>query len=119
MPNRIVVTKPDQLPWQDLPGGLKYKFVASGSRFLTGIAVVQPGMGECWHKHADDVEESYYVLRGRGTMSWKSGGDTHTLDFGSGDAVYLSLGLENEFTNTGTDELWILFTITNAEKMRD
>jgi mannose-6-phosphate isomerase-like protein (cupin superfamily) len=119
MSNSVVLTSAEQPSWQELDGGLKYRFVASGGKFRTGIAVMQPGMGEVWHRHADDVEETYYVLRGRGRISWKSDGMVSTIEFGSGDALYLPCGLENELKNIGSDELWIVFNITNAEKMRD
>ncbi len=119
MQTEIVLTKVDQLEWQTLSGGIKYKFIATGDKFLTGIGVAQPGYGETWHKHTDEVEESYYVIKGQGKISWKSGKEEHSLDFSAGDAVYLPRGVENEFVNTGNDELWILFNITNAEKWRE
>jgi mannose-6-phosphate isomerase-like protein (cupin superfamily) len=115
----IILTKADQLEWKDLPGGIRYKFVATGSRFMTGIGVAQPGSGETWHKHAEEVEETYYVIKGQGRISWKSNGEVHTLDFSAGDALYLPHGVENEFVNTGEDELRLLFNISKAEKMRE
>lgn len=58
----IVCTTVERLEWQVLPGGFKYKFIARGDRFLTGIGVAQPGGGESWHTHTKEVEETYYVL---------------------------------------------------------
>jgi len=119
MPKEIILTKVDQLEWQTLSGGFKYKFIATGGKFITGIGVAQPGSGETWHKHTDEVEESYYVLKGQGKISWKSDEKVHSLEFSAGDALYLPYGLDNEFVNTGDEELWLLFNITKAEKMRE
>lgn len=115
----IQLTKTDRLEWNDLAGGIRYKFVANGAGFMTGIGIAPPGSGETWHKHTDDVEETYYVLRGRGTISWKSDGEVRSLDFSAGDALYLPHGIENAFVNTGDDELHLLFNITRAEKLRE
>ncbi|MBI4590688.1 MAG: cupin domain-containing protein [Candidatus Rokubacteria bacterium] len=119
MRDGIVCTKVEQLEWQILPGGFKYKFIAQGDRFLTGIGVAQPGGGESWHKHTRAVEETYYVLKGKGEISWKSDGKVHKLAFSEGDAMYLPYGIENQFVNTGDGELWLLFNITNAREMRE
>lgn len=115
----IVCTKAERLEWQVLAGGFKYKFIARGGKFLTGIGVAQPGGGESWHKHTKAVEETYYVLKGKGEMSWRSNGRTHKLQFSEGDAMYLPYGIENQFVNTGEGELWLLFNITNAKQMRE
>lgn len=119
MQNSVKLMKSAPLPWNELPGGLKYKLVATGTKFTTGIAVAKPGEGESWHKHTDEVEESYYIAKGQGRIAWKSDGNVHTLEFSSGDALYLPHGLENEFVNTGNDELMIIFTLTNAAKLRE
>jgi mannose-6-phosphate isomerase-like protein (cupin superfamily) len=119
MQKSVRLMKPVSLSSNELPGGLKYKLVATGSKFTTGIAVAEPGTGESWHKHTDEVEETYYIVKGQGRIAWKSDGDVHTLEFSSGDALYLPFGLENELVNTGKDELTIIFTITNATKSRE
>lgn len=115
----ILLTKTDQLEWKNLEGGIKYKFIASGSNFMTGLGIAQPGGGESWHKHTENVEETYYIIKGQGKMSWKSGGEVRSLNFSTGDALYLPHGIENEFVNTGDDELLLLFNITKAEKLRE
>lgn len=115
----IILTKTDRLEWKNLAGGIRYKFIADGEKFMTGIGIAQPGSGETWHKHAEDVEETYYVIKGQGRMSWKSDGEVRSLDFSDGDALYLPHGVENEFVNTGAGELWLLFNITKAEKLRE
>lgn len=115
----IIRTEAGRLDWNDLPGGIRYKFVATGCKFMTGIGVAQPGSGETWHQHAEDVEETYYIIKGQGKISWKSDGEVRSLDFSAGDALYLPHGIENEFVNTGDEELWLLFNITRAEKMRE
>jgi mannose-6-phosphate isomerase-like protein (cupin superfamily) len=116
----IQLTKAYQLEWKDLAGGVKYKFIATGDKFMTGIGIARPRSGETWHKHTENVEETYYVLNGQGTISWKSdGGEVRSLEFSAGDALYLPYGIENEFVNTGDDELRLLFNITRAEKLRE
>lgn len=119
MEKDIVVLKSGDIEWKSLSGGFKYKFIASGDKFMTGLGVAQPGDGEAWHKHTTEVEETYYVLRGQGEISWKSEGKLRKLSFAAGDAMYLPFGVENEFINTGKDELWLLFSITKAEKLRE
>lgn len=119
MSSDIVFTKTDQVEWQHISGGFKYKFIAKGDKFLTGIGVAQPGNGETWHKHTADVEETYYVLKGSGKISWRSNGEEKHFEFSEGDAFYLPYGNENEFINTGQEELWLLFNITNAQKFRE
>ncbi len=109
----------DQVEWQTLPGGFKYKWIAKGGKFLTGMGVAEPGGGETWHKHTREVEETYYILKGQGRISWRVDGKVYHQDFSAGDALYLPLGNENEFVNTGKEELVLLFSITNAEKMRE
>lgn len=115
----IRLTKVDDLEWKTLSGGFKYKIIAQGEKFMTGIGVAQPGHGETWHKHTEEVEETYYVLKGEGDMAWKSGGGEKRIKFAEGDAMYLPFGVENQFVNTGDTELWLLFTITRAEKLRE
>lgn len=115
----IILEKTGDIEWESLSGGFKYKFIATGEKFLTGIGVAQPGSGETWHKHTAEVEETYYVLRGQGEIYWKSGDAVKKLKFSAGDSMYFPFGVENEFINTGDDELWLLFNITNAEKMRE
>lgn len=116
---QIVLTKVEQGDWQTLPGGIKYKCLARGDKFRTSIGVAQPGGGETWHKHTEEVEETYYVLKGKGKISWKSNGAVCNLDFSEGDAMYLPYGIENMFINTSNEELWLLFSITNVEKTRE
>lgn len=119
MDKEITLIKVDELEWETLSGGFKYKMIAQGEKFVTGIGVAQPGDGETWHKHTDEVEETYYVLRGEGEIAWKSDGTVHKLRFSAGDAMYLPFGIENEIVNTGENELWLLFNITKAERMRE
>lgn len=108
-----------ELEWRELPGGFRYKFIAVGDRFLMGIGVASPGGGEIWHKHAPEVEEIYYVLKGKGKIAWKLNDAEQALEFSEGDSLYLPYGCENMFVNTGEDELVMLFSITKAEKMRE
>ncbi len=115
----IQLAKAYQQEWKDFAGGIKYKFIATGGKFMTGIGIARPGSGETWHKHAEDVEETYYVLNGQETISWKSDGEVRSLEFSAGDALYLPHGIENEFVNTGDDDLRLLFNITRAEKLRE
>ncbi len=119
MDQEITLVKADDLAWELLSGGFKYKIIARGEKFVTGIGVAQPGHGETWHKHTQEVEETYYVLRGEGEISWRSGGAVRKLRFSAGDAMYLPFGIENEFVNIGETELWLMFNITRAEKMRE
>ncbi len=52
----IVLTRKDQMDWHVLPGGFKHKLLARGDKFRTSMGVAQPGGGETWHKHTDDLE---------------------------------------------------------------
>lgn len=119
MAGKIVLNHAAELEWRELPGGFRYKFIAVGDRFLTGIGVAAPGGGESWHKHAPEVEETYYVLKGRGKIAWKSNDGEHALEFSKGDSMYLPYGCENMFINTGDEELVVLFNITKTGKMRE
>ena len=119
MRKEVKLIKPDQLEWNAIAGGFKYKFIGEGEKFLTGIGVAQPGGGETWHKHTAEVEETYYVLKGKGTLWWRSEGKEHALEFSEGDALYLPCGCENQFINTGDGELRVLFTLTRATKYRE
>jgi mannose-6-phosphate isomerase-like protein (cupin superfamily) len=118
MNEEISLTKADDLEWKTLSGGFKYKIIAQGDKFMTGIGVAQPGSGETWHKHTDEVEETYYVLRGEGEMEWRVRDKVKRIKFTAGDAMYLPFGIENQFVNTGNTELLLLFNITRAAKLR-
>lgn len=119
MTDEIKLTRVGDLKWRELPGGFRYKFIAVGDRFLTGMGVAPPGGGETWHKHASEVEETYYVLKGKGRIAWRSNGIEHALEFSEGDAMYLPYGCENMFVNTGEGDLVLLFNITKTERMRE
>jgi mannose-6-phosphate isomerase-like protein (cupin superfamily) len=119
MSDRIILTRANQIDWQILPGGFKYKFIATGDKFMTGLGLAQPGGGETWHRHTREVEETYYVLKGKGKICWRSDGKEHVLEFSEGDAMYVPYGSENMFVNTGESELLLLFNITKAIKMRE
>jgi mannose-6-phosphate isomerase-like protein (cupin superfamily) len=108
-----------QLEWNTMPGGWKYKILGKGGKFLTAMGVAEPGGGETWHKHTADCEETYYVLRGKGRISWRSEGKEYSLDFTEGDCLYLPFGMENMFVNRGTEELEMMFNISNVPKMRE
>jgi mannose-6-phosphate isomerase-like protein (cupin superfamily) len=77
----VILTKADQLEWNIIAGGFKYKFIGVGEKFQTGIGVAEPGGGETWHKHTSEVEETYYVLKGKGTIWWRVGGKERTIEF--------------------------------------
>jgi mannose-6-phosphate isomerase-like protein (cupin superfamily) len=117
--HEIIIKRVDELEWQALPGGFKYKFIAVGDKFLTGMGLAQPGGGETWHKHTLEVEETYYVLKGKGKICWRFDGQEYSLGFSEGDSMYLPPGCENQFINTGDGELLLLFNITRANKMRE
>ena len=119
MGQEIVLTKVSQLEWNTIAGGFKYKFIGVGEKFLTGLGMAEPGGGETWHKHTLEVEETYYVLKGKGRIWWRSDGQEHSLEFSEGDSMYLPPGCENQFINTGHGELLLLFNITKASKMRE
>ena len=115
----IKVRHADLSEWQKVPGGWNHKLIGKGAKFLTEIGYSEPGEGETWHKHGPEFEETYYVLKGTGKMSWKSDGKEFTVEFSEGDCLYLPFGLENMFVNTGKEKLWMLFTISNVAKMRE
>ena len=119
MRDDIILTRTSQLDWQNLPGGFKYKLIAIGDKFITGMGVAQPGGGETWHKHTPGVEETYVVLKGKGRIWWRSEEGEHSLEFSEGDSMYLPYGSENRFVNTGDGELLLLFNITKVSKVRE
>lgn len=119
MSKDVILKKVDDIEWNTITGGFKYKIIAEGDKFMTGMGVAQPGAGETWHRHTDAVEETYYVLRGEGEMSWKADGKVSKVKFRAGDSMYLPFGCENEFINTGDGELWVLFNITKADRLRE
>lgn len=119
MTKEVIKVKTQEVEWQTLPGGWRYKILGKGAKFLTAIGIAEPGGGETWHKHTSEFEETYYVLGGEGKITWKSDGKEFELEFAEGDCLYLPFGLENMFVNTGKGELQMLFTLTIVPKMRE
>jgi len=74
--------------------------LAGGANFID-YAEVPPGASIGRHRHADDEEELYLVLEGRGAM-WRDG---EQFTVRTGDLVRNQPGGEHGLRNTGTGVL--------------
>lgn len=75
----------------------------SGTCHFIDVAVLPPGASIGRHRHADDEEEYYLVLAGRGRM-WRDG---ESFDVGAGDLIRNRPGGEHGLENTGDVDLTI------------
>lgn len=118
---------------------LKTVRLSSGNGLLTRIITpdtvdsvnLYVGIGECapgdsphgWHKHTRDsmpeaeyiypegFEEFYYVIRGTGTIQWKTpDGKIHEEVAAEGDTIFMPANVaEHQVLNTGEDTLTVLY----------
>ena len=67
------------------------------------------GPGEHWY---GSVEETYYCIRGRLTLSWDDGG----IEFGPGDAIYLAPGWHYTLENTGDKNAFFVYNMYPSQE---
>ncbi len=75
----------------------------NGEYFCQGFVVVYPGGAVPLHSH--ETIETYTVLKGDGTITI---GD-ETKEIHAYDSVYIDRNLEHSLTNTGTEDLHMMF----------
>ncbi|MCP5367476.1 MAG: cupin domain-containing protein [Hyphomicrobiales bacterium] len=103
---------------------LIYPDTAGSRKLFIGLADVAPGQApHVFHRHdrevvgdrelayADDFEEFYFVVSGRGTMQWiDETGATVEQPVAAGDAVYMPVGvMSHRILNTGDERLTVLY----------
>lgn len=111
------------------PGGgtitkIIYPDTVNSLKLFIGIGEAEPGASpHRWHRHVrdilgqgeiiypDDFEEFYYVLKGQGTMQWKTeDGRIHEEAVAEGDAIYLPIqAVEHQILNTGDENMSVLY----------
>ena len=114
----------DEIPWltvESAPTKVRIRRLITrkrhGSELLLGVCEMAPGectnrwssmpendaqSGEHWY---GPVDETYYCLRGRLTLSWDEG----DIVFGRGDAVYLAPGWHYTLENTGDETAFFVY----------
>ena len=75
----------------------------NGEYFCQGFVVVYPGGAVPLHSH--ETIETYTVLKGDGTITI---GD-ETKEIHAYDSVYIDRNLAHSLTNTGTEDLHMMF----------
>ena len=103
----------EEIPPIAVPGGLLAREAYRGRDFAIFISSMEPGAGESWHTHLEDVEAVYFTIVGRGRITWREGGSEHEITVGPGDLVSINGGVENQTENVGTGP-WIKVAIHSA-----
>ena len=95
-----------------------------GSELTLGVCEMEPGEetnlwssrpendagpGEHWY---GPVEETYYGIRGRLTLTWDEG----TIEFGPDDAVYLAPGWHYRLKNTGDETAYFVYNMYPSQE---
>lgn len=84
--------------------------VTDADRFSAGIVILAPGKGHTRHNHPD-VEETLYVVAGRGRQMVEDPDGTPVYrDVAAGDMVHIPIGGYHETINTGWEPLKIVAT---------
>ena len=96
------------------------KRVIATEKLFFNVDEVNPGFSpHHWHKHdryrhegyeveyADDFEEIYFILSGRGVMQWKTeSGEIRSQAVGPGDAIHMPPGVvEHQLLNDGNETI--------------
>ena len=112
---------------------LIYPQTVGSQKLFIGIAEVGPGEApHVFHEHgvervgnvemtyAQDFEEFYFVVEGRGEMQWRHGdGVEHGVLVSAGDAIYMPVGAaEHRIFNSGTGALRVLYGGTPPATVR-
>lgn len=88
---------------------------ASGPLRFVDLAVLAPGADIGFHTHADDNEELYVVVEGRGLMSL----DGDRFEVQPGDVILNRAGGSHGLKNIGGSELRIVVIEVDARKESD
>ena len=84
--------------------------VSNSQRFSQGVVMLLPGKGHTRHNHPD-VEETLYVVSGRGRQMVENADGTPTYrDVAAGDMVHVPISAYHETINTGWEPLKIVAT---------
>jgi oxalate decarboxylase/phosphoglucose isomerase-like protein (cupin superfamily) len=114
----VMVHSDDVASIEEFPDGrgkTKYLLTESTARcryINMGLFFAEPGQGSQWHTHPQDTgeEEYLYILKGSGTMFYKHAGKDQKIEFKEGAAIFTG-HLTHYIKNTGSEELYILFSI--------
>lgn len=121
----------DDIPWTsaaEAPTKVKVRRLINrrrhGAELMLGVCEMEPGEesslfssaetddtgpGEHWY---GPIEETYYCLRGRLTLTWDEG----EIEFGADDAVYLAPGWHYRLKNTGEETAFFVYNMHPAQE---
>jgi len=96
----------------DQPGMRRkaYRFVSpsiGSEEFMAGITVFEPGEASSYHVHPES-EEVNLVLSGSGVMV----SEDESVEFTTGDAMWMPKGVHHQHKNTGTEPLKLFWAYT-------
>lgn len=84
--------------------------VSNSQRFSQGVVMLLPGKGHTRHNHPD-VEETLYIVSGRGRQMVEAEDGTRTYrDVGPGEMVHIPISAYHETINTSWEPLKIVAT---------
>ena len=79
----------------------------------SSLPVDDAGPGEHWY---GPVEETYYCLRGRLTLSWDGEGESGEIAFGPDEAVYLAPGWHYRLRNSGEETAFFTYSMYPSQE---
>jgi len=132
-----IVVKPSDVEERTWPGGGKGRKMITpdfpGSKnLMIGIICADPGKSpHRWHTHTVDrgekneivypenFEEAYFIIKGKGNLTWKANGEEKDVVVEEGDAIYFPMKVaEHQVLNTGDEQLILLFVGTPSTYWR-
>lgn len=87
-----------------------FRFVSpeiGSEEFMAGITVFEPGEASSYHVHPES-EEINLVLSGSGVMV----SEGESVEFATGDAMWMPKGVHHQHKNTGTEPLKLFWAYT-------
>jgi mannose-6-phosphate isomerase-like protein (cupin superfamily) len=102
---------------ENTPGEIIYELIGRGlaestDRHSVAYVVIHPGKASARHYHPE-AEESYYILKGRASISLDSEVDVLV----EGEAILIEKGKKHQITNVGDGDLeFIAFCVPAWEK---
>ena len=125
----------DAVPWRardEAPTKVRIKRLITrgrqGSELTLGVCEMAPGEetnrwssmpeddtgpGEHWY---GPVEETYFCLRGRLTLSWDGEGGGGEIEFGPDEAVYLAPGWHYRLRNGGDETAFFTYNMYPSQE---